>query len=414
MKDKFILPVLLVILLFSTIVNGQEYDLLIKDGHMIDPKNKIDQKMDIAVKDGIIAKVAADIPETGAKNVVDAKGLIVSPGVIDMHVHVFAGTMPDAYISNSFTSLPPDGFTFRAGVTTVVDAGSAGWRNFRIFKEQTIDQSKTRVLAFLNIVGSGMKGGAIEQDLTDMNAKLTAMTARKYREHIVGVKLAHYSGPEWEPVDQSVVAGKQLNAPLMVDFGGNDPELSLEKLLLEKFKPGDIFTHCYAHVRGRTPIVDEHGKVRPYVWEAQKKGIVFDVGHGGGSFLFEQALPAMEQGFKPNSISTDLHTGSMNGGMKDMLNVMSKFLNMGMTLEEVIEVSTWAPARYILREELGHLTEGAEADIAVFKLEKGDFGFIDTKGWKIEGDKKLVCELTVRGGDVVWDLNGIASKEWER
>ena len=120
----------------------------------------------------------------------------------------------------------------------------------------------------------------------------------------------------------------------------------------------------------------------------------------------------MEQGFKPNSISTDLHTGSMNGGMKDMLNVMSKFLNMGMTLEEVVAVSTWAPARYIKREELGHLSKGSEADIAIFKLEKGDFGFIDTKGWKIKGDQKLVCELTVREGNVVWDLNGIASKEW--
>ncbi len=411
-KIRNFLVLCFMFLLLSVNVIGQEYDLLIKGGRLIDPKNDIDQKMDVAVKDGIIANVARNIAESSATTVVDANGLIVTPGIIDINVHIFAGTKPDAAYSNGFNSVTPDGFTFRAGVTTVVDAGSAGWRNFRFFKEQTIDHSKTRVLAFLNSVGSGMKGGAIEQNLADMDAKLTAMTARKYREHIVGIKLAHYSGPEWDPVNNMVKAGELIEMPAMIDFGGHMPQMSLETLLMEKLRPGDIYTHCYAQLRSRTPIVDENGKVRPYVWDAQKRGVVFDVGHGGGSFMYDQAIPAMEQDFKPNSISTDLHIGSMNGGMKDMLNVMSKFLNMGLTLEEVIEVSTWAPARYILREELGHLSMGSEADIAVFSLEKGDFGFIDTRGWKIKGDQKLVCELTIRAGDVVWDLNGLASKEW--
>ncbi len=393
---------------------GQEYDLLIKNGHLIDPKNGISQQMDIAVSEGKIVKVAEEISgETSAK-IVDATGLYVTPGLIDIHVHVFWGTKPDAYISNSFTSLPPDGFTFRAGVTTVVDAGSAGWRNFRIFKEQTIDQSKTRVLAFLNIVGSGMKGGAIEQNLADMDPKLTGMVVRKYSEFVVGVKLAHYSGPEWDPVLKMVEAGKLADVPTMIDFGGNTPELSLERLLMTEMRPGDIFTHCFAHVRGRTAIVDDNGEVRPYVWEAQKKGLIFDVGHGGGSFLFDQAVPALQQGFLPNSISTDLHTGSMNGGMKDMLNVMSKMLNLGMSIDDVIDRSTWAPAKIIKHEELGHLSTGACADIALFSLKKGEFGFIDTKGYMIEGDQKLECELTIREGEVVWDLNGIASPKWEK
>lgn len=393
---------------------AQEYDLLIKNGHLIDAKNELDQPMDVAVRDGKIAEVAARIPAEKAEKVIDADGLYVVPGLIDNHVHVFHGTNQDEYISNSFTSLPPDGFTFRYGVTTVVDAGSAGWRNFKTFREQTIDNSKTRVLAYLNIVGWGMKGGAVEQNLADMDPKLTAIVARQNKDVIVGTKLAHYSGHDWTPLERTVEAGELAGGiPAMIDFGGADPELSIETLLLEKLRPGDIYAHCYAHVGGRTPVVDEHGKVRPCCIEARKKGVLFEVGHGGGSFVYEQALPAMEQGFLPDMISTDLHTGSMNAGMKDMLNVMSKFLNMGMPLQDVIARSSWMPAVFINREELGHLSVGAGADIAVLNLRKGDFGFTDVRGWKINGDKKLECELTLREGKVVWDLNGISMQEWE-
>jgi dihydroorotase len=407
-----------ILLVVSFLNNGniclaQEYDILIKNAYMIDPKNEIDQKMDVAVADGKIARVSPQIPESSAKNTIDATGLYIIPGIIDIHAHMFWGTEPGAYLSNSNSSLPPDGFTFRSGVTTAVDAGSSGWRNFKTFKEQTIDQSGTRVFAFLNIVGSGMKGGAIEQNLGDMDPKLTAIVAKQYADVIVGIKLAHYNGPEWDPLIRTVEAGKLADIPVMIDFGGNNPPLSLERLFLEELRPGDIFTHCFANVRGRTSIVDENGKVRPYVWEAQKKGIVFDVGHGGGSFVFDQAIPAMEQGFLPNSISTDLHTGSMNGAMKDMLNIMSKFLNMGMPLKEVIATSTWDPAKYIKHKELGHLSEGAVADIAVLSLKQGDFGFTDVRGKKINGTQKLECELTIREGKVVYDLNGISMPEWQ-
>jgi len=394
-------------------VSAQEYDLLIKNGHLIDAKNKLDQAMDVAILDGKVAEVSAQIPGEKAKKVIDAKGLYVVPGLIDNHVHVFHGTNQDQYISNSYTSLPPDGFTFRYGVTTVVDAGSSGWRNFKTFREQTIDNSKTRVLAYLNIEGPGMKGGAIEQNLADMDPKLTAIVARQNSDVIVGIKLAHYSGHDWTPLDRTVEAGVQAKMPVMIDFGGSMPELSIETLLLEKLRPGDVYAHCFAHVKGRIPVVDENGKVRPCVMEAQEKGVLFEVGHGGGSFVYEQALPAMDQGFLPNMISTDLHTGSMNAGMKDMLNVMSKFLNMGMPLQDVIARSSWMPAVHINREELGHLSVGAHADIAVLSLKKGDFGFTDVRGWKIHGDNKLECELTLMEGKVVWDLNGISMSEWE-
>ena len=312
-------------LLHIQLAYSQSYDLLIKNGWLIDPKNSIDEKFDIAVLNGKIAKVEKNISSEEAKETIEADGLYVVPGLIDMHVHVFYGTEPDADYSNGFNSVSPDAFTFRAGVTTVVDAGSSGWRNFNTFKEQTIDHSKTRVLAFLNIVGHGMKGGKVEQNLLDMESDPTSYVANKYPELIVGIKVAHYSGAEWDPVERAVEAGNIAKVPVMIDFGGHIPQLSLEALLMEKLRPGDILTHAYAQVRGRIPIVDENEKVRSYVWDAQKRGIVFDVGHGGGSFVYEQAKPALAQGFKPNSISTDLHIGSMNGGMKSMLNVMSKF-----------------------------------------------------------------------------------------
>lgn len=391
------------------ILQAQTYDLLLKGGHVIDPKNKVDALMDVAIRANKIALVAENIPDSSAAQVIRVAGLYVVPGVLDIHSHNFWGTTDDAYLANSYTALPPDGFSFRAGVTTLVDVGGAGWRNFKTFKKQTIDKSQTRVLSFLNIVGHGMAGGASEQDLADMDPKLTAMEAKAYAEHIVGVKVAHYYGPEWLPVERAVEAGRQANIPVMVDFGGIDPPHSLETLFMEKLRPGDIFTHTFAHVTGREPIVDEKGKLKPFVKKAQDRGIRFDVGHGGGSFLFAQAIPASQQGFKPNSISTDLHAESMNGGMKDMSNVMSKFLNLGMSVQEVIERSTWNPAQIIKREDLGHLSSGVGADVAVFKLEEGRFGFIDTEGYRIEGDKKLVCELTLREGKIVWDLNGLAA-----
>ncbi len=407
-------PIAILILLLGNQILAQEYDLLINDGHVIDAKNGIDQVMDVAIHEGKIAKVDARIAERNAKKVINAKGLYVVPGLLDIHTHNFHGTVPFGYLNNSFSALPPDGFTFRSGVTTVADAGSSGWKNFRKFKEQVIDRSKTRVLAFLNIVGLGMKGGAIEQDLADMDPKLTAMIANQYPDMIVGVKLAHYRGFDWTPTEKAVEAGKLAGIPVMIDFGGSDPELSIETLFMEKLRPGDIFTHAFAHVKGRTPIVDENGKVRDFVFASQKRGINFDVGHGGGSFLFEQAIPAMEQGLRPNSISTDLHTGSMNGGMKNQINVMSKFLNMEMPLKEVIATSTWEPAQIIQREDLGHLSEGAVADVAILNLRKGDFGFIDVRRKKMNGDKKLECELTLREGQVVWDLNGLASEPWDK
>ena len=389
-----------------------QFDLLIRNGHVLDPANGIDAVMDVGVAGTKIARVAANIDPAQARRVVDATGLHVVPGLIDIHSHVFFGTEKDAYLSNSDTAVQPDNHSFRSGQTTLVDVGGAGWRNFLQFKEQVIDRARTRVLSFINIVGSGMKGGPVEQNLSDMEARLTAMRIRQHPGVIVGIKVAHYSGAEWDPVTRAVAAGQETGVPVMVDFGNHTPPLSLDDLLNKHLRPGDILTHSYAHVTGRIPIVDDGGKVRPYVWAARKRGIVFDVGHGGGSFLFRQAVPAMKEGFAPDVISTDLHTGSMNSGMKNILNVMSKFLNLGMTLPAVVKANTVTAAAVIKRPDLGRLSVGGEADIAVLNLRRGTFGFIDTEGGRFAGTQKLECELTVKGGEVVWDLNGISKPMW--
>lgn len=404
---------LLVFLAFfcADFTRAQPYNLVIKDGHVIDPKNNINAQMDVAIRDGKIVLVSKNIDAREAKQVVNAKGLYIVPGLIDIHGHVFYGTESDHAYSNGTAAIAPDGFTFRAGVTTIVDAGGAGWKSFPQFKQQVIDESKTRVLSFLNIVGEGMRGGVYEQNTNDMDSKMAAAVARRYRNDIVGFKVAHYNGPEWTPVDHAVKAGEAVKKPVMIDFGGNTPPLSIRELFMDHLRPGDIFTHTFAQLGSREAIVDvNNNTVKPFVWEAQKRGIIFDVGYGGISFSYSQAIPALKNKFYPNTISTDLHIGSMNGSMKDILSVMSKFHQMGMDLPSVIKAATWSAAVVIQREELGHLSVGAGADVAILRLREGDFGFFDYTGYKVKGTKKLECEMTIREGRIVYDLNGIADK----
>lgn len=396
-------------------MQAQKFELLLKGGHLIDAKSNIDRPMDLGIRDGKIAEVAQNISEDSAEKVIDVSGLYVTPGLVDMHVHVFMGNEPGAYIANGATSVMPDGYTFRAGVTTVVDAGSSGWRNFPLFKEQTIDKAKTRVLALLNIVGTGMKSRFEEQDVSDMNPVMTAHSIKKlYPDILVGIKAAHYWG-DFTQVDLAVEAGKKANVPVMVDFGEHDPPNSIEALFMEHLRPGDIFTHTYSHgPTQRETIVDEQGKLKPFIFKAQERGIIFDLGHGGGAFTWRQALPATQQGFKADVVSTDLHTQSMNSGMKDLSNVLSKFMAMGVSLPDAISRATWAPAKVIGRPDLGHLSVGAEADVAVFNLREGNFGFLDVRRLRIRGNKKLETELTIRAGKVVWDLNGLAAEDFKK
>ena len=396
-------------IVLASAASAQQYDLVLQGGTLIDPRNNVSARRDVAIAGGKIAAVAPNIPATDAKKVVDVSGLYVAPGLIDIHVHVFSGDGPE-YMGVS--SVSPDDHSFRNGVTTMVDAGSSGWKSFPDFRRRTIERSKTRVLALLNIVGTGMGGNATtEQNIADMDPEATADRVKQYREYIVGIKTAHYIAPNWTAVDRALDAAGRAGVPLMVDFGHFSAERPFEELVTRKLRPGDIYTHTYLP---DVPMLDASGKVRDYLFEARKRGVIFDVGHGGGSFVFRHAVPALQQGFLPDSISTDLHITSMNAGMKDMTNVMSKFVNMGMTVDQVIAASTWHPARQIKREELGHLSVGAIADISVLRLETGPFGFIDVNGARLRGNKRFAAELTLKDGRVMWDRNGLAREDWDK
>lgn len=396
-------------LIFSSPILAQaRYDLLIRGGHVIDPKNKVDGPSDVAIKDGAIAAVGKSIDPGLAARVVDASGLYVTPGLVDMHVHLYTGTGLKSLTGDQ--SVYPDGFSFRACTTTMADAGSSGWRNFEDFKQRVIDRFKTRVFAFVNIVGDGMNGDN-EQDVSSMDSKAAAAIAKKYPDTVVGFKTAHYAGPDWSAVDRVLEAGRMANLPVMVDYGIVVPERPHEEFYLKKMRAGDIYTHMW---RKFDPTIDEKGRVRPYLFEARKRGVIFDVGHGAGSFIWRYAVPSMEQGFIPDSISTDLHTGSMNAGMKDIVNVMSKMINLKMPLSEVVLKSTWNPAQYIRREKHGHLSVGAPADVAIFRLERGKFGFVDSDRFVRSGNQRLTCEMTVLNGNVMWDLNGLSSDPWDK
>lgn len=400
-----------VFILLTIIAEAQTFSILIKGGHVIDPKNNINEIMDVAIYDGKIVKVARNIESTVGMQIVNAKGMYVTPGLIDLHAHVFAGTENGSY-SNGSAALSPDGFTFRSGVTTVVDAGGAGWKSFDTFKRHIIDKSKTRVLSFLNIVGMGMRGGNYEMDLDDMDPQKTAQKAMANKEYIVGFKHAHFLRADWRPIQKIVEAGTIANMPVIIDLGGNDSpggKVLLDDLFFKLLRPGDIYTHTFTEIARRDPIVDlKTRQLKPYIIAAQKRGILFDVGFGGSSFNFNQARPAIKAGFFPNTMGSDLHIGSMNGGMKNQLNVLSIFLAMGMDVPGVIERSTWAPARAINREDLGHLSEGAIADVAVLSLLSGSFGFKDVAGNSQGGTQKLECEMTIKGGRIVYELNAIS------
>jgi dihydroorotase len=384
------------------------YDLLLRGGTVVDPRHGPPARRDVAIADGRIAAVAEDLAPGDALAVVDVSGLYVTPGLVDLHVHVYAGTGErDSYAGDN--AVYPDGFTFRNGVTTVADAGGSGWRNFEDFKDRVVDRARTRVLAFLNIVGHGMRGGAFEQDLGDMKPGPAAEMALRHKGLIVGIKTAHYAGPEWTPVEAAVEAGRKADIPVMVDFGEDRPERPIEVLLREKLRPGDIYTHVYSGLRREQ---DAEGRVNAALPDGRKRGVLFDVGHGGGSFAWRIAVPAMKAGFLPDTLSTDLHVNSMNGGMKDLPNVMSKFLALGLSLEEVVRRVTWSPARALRHEELGHLSVGATADVAVLRLSQADYGYVDSFGARMAGRERLTCELTVRAGKVVYDLNGLSRPDW--
>ncbi len=392
-------PVLLLAALPAT---AQIYDILIRNGHVLDPANKRNAVMDVAVKGRKIVKVAPRLPSSQAKLVIDAGDYYVTPGFIDIHTHF------DSY--GASLNLNPDHNTLPAGVTTAVDAGSSGADNFEKFRREVMAESKVRLLAFLNIVAAGMYGAQVEDDPGQMDVEKAAAMVRKHKDVIVGIKTAHYQPADWIAVDHAVKAADATGTVCMVDFHPK-PGRGYSDLILHHMRPGDIHTHFYGRL---TPQLDENKKVQPYMWEARKRGVLFDVGHGSGSLWFRIAVPAIEQGFLPDTISTDIHKSSIMLPRANLITTMSKFLNMGMTLEQVVERVTVNAARAIRRPGLGVLAEDSIADIAIVKLERGKFAYLDSGHGKLTGDKRLRCALTIRDGKIVWDEDGLAAEDASR
>ena len=404
----------------NTLAQSPRYDLLLKGGHVIDPANNVDAVMDVAVAKDKIAAVEKDIPASQAGKVVDATGLYVTPGLVDIHVHIGHGGAPlDWFTPEGRSHLTPYGIpadiALQSGVTTMVDAGSSGADTFLLEKEEVIDRAKVRVLAFLNIVANGMQGD-LEQSVDQMDVKRCAETIKKYPDIIVGVKTAHYWTEEpwdgehtpWAAVDKAEECGRAVNLPVMFDFWPR-PDRSYAELILKKMRPGDIHTHVFAQ---QFPILLADGKLNPILAEARARGVIFDVGHGAGSFWFRNAVPAVKQGFIPDSISTDLHTGNFT--VLSMTQVMSKFLAMGVPLQDLIRRSTVNPAQEIHRPELGTLSVGKEADIAVLEQLSGPFSYIDCGFARMDGKGKLIARMTVRAGHIVYDPSGLSMVEWEK
>ena len=376
-----------------------KYDLVLKGGRVIDPANNVDGVFDVAIAGRYVSAVEKDISPGLARKVADVSGLVVTPGLIDLHAHFYG----------YFAAVLPDAHCLPNGTTTAVDVGGAGHLTFDDFDRTVISNSKTNVFALINIAGEGMVG-LPEQDLDGMDVDLTTAKIAQRPDRIVGVKVAHYRGPGWQPLDRGVQAAENTGTYVMVDQAPIKSRPNNE-MLLEHLRPGDMTTHCYGFDK---PMIDSNDKVKPYFFEARERGVKFDVGHGAGSFSFRIAKNAIEQGFPPDTISTDMHTASIMLNQGTMTETMTKMLVLGMELPDVIERSTWAPALTIGHPELGNIGQTAFADIAVLDIAEGEFGLTDNgSGNRVyPSNKRINCEMTVRNGEVVWDRNGLSRDSW--
>jgi dihydroorotase len=394
---------------------SRKFDLVLKGGHVIDPKNTIDGRMDVAISDGKIAEVTDHIPVEAASHGIDVSGLLVAPGLIDIHIHAYVNRQhhgPGFFVG----SLNADAHFLSGGVTTAVDTGTAGAEELGHFRASVMEKTICRVLAYVNISSPGM--GDVEQNIGTFNVEAAARAASDNAEFVVGIKTAHYwtrekfddRHPPWESVERAVEAGMECGMPVMVDFWPRPPERPYPELILNKLRPGDIHTHVFAR---QFPVVDDNGRVFNYMVEARERGIWFDLGHGAASFWFRNGARAIRDGFVPDSISTDLHMGNIHGSVISMLDTMSKCLVMGMSLQDVIYRSTVTPAQAIGRPELGSLSVGSEADVAVLRHEKGEYSYRDCGYGRMDGEDRLSCVLTLRKGNVVWDRDARTTPNWE-
>lgn len=372
------------------------YDLLIQGGTVIDPAQKLSAVRDVAIVGNKIARVAENLVKTEARQVLDAKGKIVTPGLIDAHVHVFDGVVP--------LGIPADVSCLARGVTTVLDAGSAGAHTFPAFRKNIINVVDTRVCALLNISVMGQATYSKDNphgellELRYVNPKLAIRTIEQNRDVILGIKIRlsqNIAGErDLKILGLAKEAADAVKLPLMVHIGDTHSPLREILALLTK---GDVVTHCFHGRAGG--VLDDKGRVLPEVKAAVAKGVHLDVGHGAGSFSFDVAEKALKQELLPGTISSDVHHFNVHGPVFDLATTLSKFMHLGLTLDQVIERATTNPANVFgFAKGLGTLREGAEADVAVFALAEGDFTFVDAHGKKRIGQRKLVPVATIKAG----------------
>lgn len=379
---------------------GRSYrhSLLVKGGHVIDPSQGLSGPRDIAVDGSRISRVATSIPEGDALHVIDATDRIVTPGWIDIHVHVYDGVAP--------LGIPADPNCIAKGVTTAIDAGSAGAHTFPGLRKYVINVADTRILALLNISVVGQSTLSQDNpwgellDLRYANTELAARTIERHRDVIVGVKVRltrNIAGRhDLEVLRRAREAADAAGLPVMVHIGGSHSPLPE---ILKLVQPGDVITHSFRG--GDGGILDEQGRVLEEVLEKVAAGVHLDIGHGAGSFSFDTAEQALEQGLSPGTISSDVHQFNVHGPVFDLATTVSKFLHLGLTLEEAVRRVTLNPARtFGALQELGTLREGAEADIAVLSLRRGRFTLTDAHGQTRVGRRMLLPVATVKSGQL--------------
>jgi dihydroorotase len=369
-----------------------DFDLLIKGGTVIDPGQNIHTALDVAVKNGKILQLSPDIPAARARSVVSAKGKIVTPGLIDSHVHVFESMGP--------ITVNADLYCLNRGVTTAVDTGSTGYAGIAAFKKYVMGSSATRIYALLDINGFGVMMGLAGEygNLNWVNPQATARAAEENKPDVVGIKCRlsrETTGPnDLEVLKRALEAAEISRLPLMVHIGDSYSPLPE---IVKQMRKGDVLTHCF---NGRpNGILDANGKLLPVVLDARERGVFFDLGHGSNSFDFDVAEKCMQQNFIPDTISSDLATTSINGPTFDLVTTASKFLLLGLTLDQVIERVTVRPTRvFNFGVELGSLRPGTVADISILEVREGSFVFDDTDGKKRTGRQKLQSVAAIRAG----------------
>jgi dihydroorotase len=386
------------------------YDLLLKNGNVVDPSSGRNGRLDIAIVGERIARIAADLPAQQARTTVDVSNYYVTPGLIDLHAYVNSqGVYRQGDPRTDWRNVNPDHNTLRHGVTTVVDAGSTGWKAFESFKQLVIDRSRVRVLAFLNIVGSGMLEETAT-DPSDLDIEKAVETARRHSETIVGIRSPHLRGAGPQGVERSIRAAESTGGVALVEYLENEG-LEYRRLVLEQLRPGDLITHTLGL---STPVLTANGEVNQTLSDARRRGVLFDLGHGSHGFWFRVAVPAVQKGFLPDVLSTAMDKTSLLLPRADMMTTLSKFLNMGVPVDQLVERVTVRAARAIKRPELGTLAEGGLADIAVVEMQTGRFGFLDAGHRRLQGNRRLRAVITIREGRVVWDSEGLSRTDWSK